>query len=226
MALPPASLANAELAFNEQDNTLYYGTGTGGAGGTATSVIAIAGSGAFVATTGAQTIAGAKTFSSIISGSIDGNAGTATNTDALAGAGIFVFIYPAEEAIEKVLGIEIAVMKQAVCETERHGGVVSPCPGRQLEIPTGQHFPNLREAAAILELHWCSQRIAGREASWVNFGKDGGDRSLRRSGSTDPGRGRLAEHDAANAGKGQYNGQDIRLIEALRQDTERAGYAP
>ena len=32
----PASLANAELAFNEQDNTLYYGTGTGGAGGTAT----------------------------------------------------------------------------------------------------------------------------------------------------------------------------------------------
>ncbi|MGE8142879.1 hypothetical protein ACQKOE_12960 [Novosphingobium sp. NPDC080210] len=74
----PASLANAELAFNEQDNTLYYGTGTGGAGGTATSVIAIGGSGAFVATTGAQTIAGAKTFSSTISGSIDGNAGTAT----------------------------------------------------------------------------------------------------------------------------------------------------
>lgn len=74
----PASLANAELAFNEQDNTLYYGTGTGGAAGTATSVIAIGGSGAFVATTGAQTIAGAKTFSSIISGSIDGNAGAAT----------------------------------------------------------------------------------------------------------------------------------------------------
>jgi hypothetical protein len=74
----PTSLANAELAFNEQDNTLYYGTGTGGAGGTATSVIAIGGSGAFVATTGAQTIAGAKTFTSTISGSIDGNAGTAT----------------------------------------------------------------------------------------------------------------------------------------------------
>lgn len=43
----PASLANAELAFNEQDNTLYYGTGTGGAGGTATSVIAIGGPGTF-----------------------------------------------------------------------------------------------------------------------------------------------------------------------------------
>ena len=33
----PASLVNAELAYNEQDNTLYYGFGTGGAGGSATS---------------------------------------------------------------------------------------------------------------------------------------------------------------------------------------------
>lgn len=41
----PTSLANAELAFNEQDDVLYYGKGTGGANGTATSVIAIAGPG-------------------------------------------------------------------------------------------------------------------------------------------------------------------------------------
>jgi len=41
----PTSLANAELAYNEQDNTLYYGFGTGGAGGSATTVIPIAGSG-------------------------------------------------------------------------------------------------------------------------------------------------------------------------------------
>ena len=74
----PASLANAELAFNEQTNILYYGTGTGGAGGTATSVIAIAGTGAFVDLSSAQTIGGVKTFTSTISGSIDGNAGTAT----------------------------------------------------------------------------------------------------------------------------------------------------
>lgn len=74
----PASLANAELAFNEQTNVLYYGTGTGGAGGTATSVIAIAGNGAFVDLSSNQTVAGTKTFSSLISGSIDGNAGTAT----------------------------------------------------------------------------------------------------------------------------------------------------
>ena len=43
----PTSLENAELAYNEQDNVLYYGTGTGGAGGTATQVLAIGGSGAF-----------------------------------------------------------------------------------------------------------------------------------------------------------------------------------
>lgn len=45
----PASLENAELAFNEQDNTLYYGKGTGGAGGSATVIIPIGGSGAFTA---------------------------------------------------------------------------------------------------------------------------------------------------------------------------------
>ena len=39
----PASLLNAELAFNEVDNILYYGEGTGGAGGTATQILAIAG---------------------------------------------------------------------------------------------------------------------------------------------------------------------------------------
>ena len=74
----PASLQNAELAFNEVDNVLYYGKGTGGAGGSATTVEAIAGSGAYVALAGYQTIAGTKTFSSTISGSINGNANTAT----------------------------------------------------------------------------------------------------------------------------------------------------
>ena len=74
----PTTLANAELAFNEQTNILYYGTGTGGAGGSATSVIPIAGNGAFVDTSSTQTIGGTKTFSSTVTASIDGNAGTAT----------------------------------------------------------------------------------------------------------------------------------------------------
>lgn len=74
----PSTLANAELAFNEQTNVLYYGTGTGGAGGSATAVIPIAGNGAFVDLTNNQTIGGTKTFSNTIGGSVTGNAGTAT----------------------------------------------------------------------------------------------------------------------------------------------------
>ena len=63
----PTSLANAELAFNEVDDVLYYGKGTGGAGGTATTVEAIGGSGAFVTLTSAQTITGNKTFNGTVS---------------------------------------------------------------------------------------------------------------------------------------------------------------
>ncbi len=59
----PSSLANSELAFNEVGDVLYYGKGTGGAGGSATSVEAIGGSGAFLALTGTQTVAGSKTYS-------------------------------------------------------------------------------------------------------------------------------------------------------------------
>ena len=75
----PASLENAELAFNEQTNILYYGTGTGGAGGTATSIITIGGDGAFVDLSSAQTIDGIKTFTDEIVADISGNAGTVTN---------------------------------------------------------------------------------------------------------------------------------------------------
>lgn len=41
----PSGLANAELAYNEVDHILYYGEGTGGAGGTASVIQAIAGVG-------------------------------------------------------------------------------------------------------------------------------------------------------------------------------------
>lgn len=57
----PASLENAELAFNEVDDVLYYGEGTGGVDGTATTILAIGGSGAFVTLASDQTITGNKT---------------------------------------------------------------------------------------------------------------------------------------------------------------------
>lgn len=74
----PTSLANAELAFNEVDDVLYYGKGSGGAGGSASTIEAIGGKGAFVGLTGDQTISGNKTFSNVITGAITGNAGSAT----------------------------------------------------------------------------------------------------------------------------------------------------
>lgn len=63
----PTSLANAELAYNEVDDVLYYGKGTGGVGGTATTIPAIAGSGAYLTLSTAQTVSGGKTFTGSVS---------------------------------------------------------------------------------------------------------------------------------------------------------------
>jgi len=63
----PTTLENAELAYNEADDVLYYGKGTGGIGGTATSVEAIAGFGAYTSLGTTQTITGNKTFSGTLS---------------------------------------------------------------------------------------------------------------------------------------------------------------
>lgn len=61
----PSSLENAELAFNEVDDVLYYGKGTGGNNGSASTIEVIGGKGAFVNLTGTQTISGAKEFSTV-----------------------------------------------------------------------------------------------------------------------------------------------------------------
>jgi hypothetical protein len=60
----PSSLKNAELAFNEADNTLYYGYGDDGSGN-ANTIPAIAGVGAFVSLSTDQTITGNKTFNGV-----------------------------------------------------------------------------------------------------------------------------------------------------------------
>jgi hypothetical protein len=62
----PSSLENAELAYNEVDDVLYYGKGTGGIEGTATTVEAIGGAGAYLTLSGVQTITGNKTFSGLV----------------------------------------------------------------------------------------------------------------------------------------------------------------
>ena len=75
----PTGLANAELAFNEADDTLYYGKGTGGEGGLASQALAIAGPGAYVGLSGTQTITGNKTFSGTLA---LGDSATATTKSA------------------------------------------------------------------------------------------------------------------------------------------------
>jgi len=58
----PATLANAELAYAEGSSVGYIGVGTGGAGGSATTIVAAFGPGAYTTLSTAQTISGNKTF--------------------------------------------------------------------------------------------------------------------------------------------------------------------
>lgn len=60
----PSSLANAELAFNELSDILYYGEG--GTASAAASIIAIGGSGAFTTLGTTQTVTGDKTLSGTV----------------------------------------------------------------------------------------------------------------------------------------------------------------
>ena len=84
----PTTIENAELAFNEVDDILYYGEGTAGTGGTGTA-LAIAGPGAFATLTSAQTLSGNKTFSGVVivpTPSANTHAATKAYVDSVTGA--------------------------------------------------------------------------------------------------------------------------------------------
>lgn len=78
----PSTLANAEVAFIEGSQILVYGTGTGGAGGSASSIIDIGGTGAFLGLASGltQTAAGTYTFSGGVTFSGTASLGSATAT--------------------------------------------------------------------------------------------------------------------------------------------------
>ena len=78
----PTSLAPSELAFNENtgDKKLYYGYGDNG-DGTASSVIAIGGEGAFTTLDTTQTISGNKTFSGTVALGSSATATTPSEND-------------------------------------------------------------------------------------------------------------------------------------------------
>lgn len=98
----PASLKSSELAFNEQDDSFYYGKGDDGSAN-ATSIVTIGGRGAFADLTTAQTIAGIKTFSSspiVPAPSTDLQAATKKYVDdTVAGAGGYT-----DEAAQDAIG--------------------------------------------------------------------------------------------------------------------------
>ena len=77
----PTSLFAGELAFNESDSTLYIGVGVGGLNGTATSIPAIAGAGAYVSLVGTQTVSGDKTFSGAVNLGASATANTPATSD-------------------------------------------------------------------------------------------------------------------------------------------------
>jgi hypothetical protein len=86
----PTSLANAELAFSEGNAVLHYGTGTGGAGGSATSIIKIGGAGAFTTLDTAQTISGNKTFTGTLDFSSATIASLSTSGNVIVGGDLTV----------------------------------------------------------------------------------------------------------------------------------------
>ncbi len=75
----PSSLANAELAYNEVDDVLYYGKGN--SSGNAISIPAIAGPGAFATLATTQTVSGNKTFSGTVDFGANTTGVTATTSD-------------------------------------------------------------------------------------------------------------------------------------------------
>ena len=113
----PTTLAPSELAYNEADNTLYYGFGDGGVG-LASSVISVAGSGGFVTTGSTQTVSGPKTFSNITitGGSISGitdlavvDGGTGASTASGARANLSAAVLGANSDITSITGLTTAL---------------------------------------------------------------------------------------------------------------------
>lgn len=89
----PASLWQAELAYNEDGQTLWIGEGTGGAGGSATTIVAVGGLGNFVSLTANQTITGTKTFNGTLAatgGTVNVATQANTNSTTLAASTAYV----------------------------------------------------------------------------------------------------------------------------------------
>jgi hypothetical protein len=109
----PAALKSGEVAHNEVDNVLYIGKGDDGAGN-ATSIVPLAGRGAFLDVTNTQTIAGAKTFSTVPKSSQDAAGSSDLVRKSQVDAGLAGKANTAHgHAIEDVTGLQTALEGKA-----------------------------------------------------------------------------------------------------------------
>lgn len=127
----PAALKSGEIAHNEVDDTLYVGKGDDGSGN-ATSVIPLAGKGAFVDATSAQTVAGAKTFSTVPKSAQDASAATDLMRKSQVDAGLATKAAASHShAIADVTGLQTALDgKSAV----GHGHAIADVTGLQTAL--------------------------------------------------------------------------------------------
>ena len=117
----PASLKNAELAYNEIENVLYYGKGDTG-DGTASSIIQIAGSGAYATTTSVSSnYAALGTSNSFVSGFTNTFAGTLNISGTFQLSGTTVTASAAE--LNRLAGVTVgtaAASKALVLDSSRN----------------------------------------------------------------------------------------------------------
>ncbi len=123
----PAALKSAELAHNEVDDTLYIGKGDDGAGN-ATSVLALAGAGAFVDRSSTQMVAGAKTFAVVPKSSEEASAATDLVRKSQLDAGLATKAAASHgHVISDVTGLQTAIdAKAPVASPELTGTPTAP----------------------------------------------------------------------------------------------------
>ena len=88
----------------------------------------------------------------------------AADVEAATGGGHVALAPPPDVALHLVTGVETLALDQARREAERHGGVVGPLAGLQVERTAADHVVDRLEGAGRLELESGAERVTGRQA--------------------------------------------------------------
>jgi hypothetical protein len=134
LAGAPATLANAELAFNEVDNTLYYGKGD--SSGSATSIIAIGGDGTFATKTyvdSALTGSNLSQYAKLASANTFTAANTFDNTSTLNISGTWQI----DEVQVNTSAAELNVLDAVVAGTASAGKALVVDSNKDINLGTG-----------------------------------------------------------------------------------------